>query len=112
MRNVKTRTTLIVSILSLSLILSTVAGVAQSSGGPYKITSSVTGSGGSSSSGSGNLVIEGTAGQPAAGGPHNNSTYAHDAGFWPTTLAQATPTPIPLPGPGTLAFSAPSYNVN
>ena len=112
MRNSKKRTALIVSILSLSLILSTVAGLAQSSGGPYRITSSVTGSGGSSSSGSGKLAIEGTAGQPAAGGPHGNSPYAHEAGFWPTTLAQATPTPLPLPGPGTLAFSASSYNVN
>jgi Calx-beta domain len=106
------RTALILSIVLLSLVISTIAGLAQtSSGGPYKITSAVQASGGGKSTGSGNTTIEGTAGQSAAGGPHNNSPYAHDAGFWPTTTAPAGPTPTPLPGAGTLAFSAPTYNV-
>jgi hypothetical protein len=100
---------LAVSILCLTLNL--IAASAQTmSGGNYKITSSVQASGGGTSSGSGNKVIEGTAGQAAAGGSLANSRYSHDAGFWPTTLASsnATPTPTPTPTPS----STPSISIN
>jgi hypothetical protein len=111
MRNYNARTILILSTILLALTISTIAGLAQSSsGGPYKITSSVQASGGGTSSASGNISIEGTAGQSAAGGPHNNSPLSHDAGFWPTTSGQATPTPTPQ-GPSTLQFSQSSFSV-
>jgi hypothetical protein len=110
MKNYNTRMMLFLTTILAALIISTVAGLAQtSSGGPYKITSAVQAGGGGTSSGSGNITIEGTAGQPAAGGPHGSSPYTHDAGFWFTTMVPATPTP--LPGSGTLEFSAPTYNV-
>jgi len=89
----------------LCLALNLIAASAQTmSGGNYKITSSVHASGGGTSSGSGNKVIEGTAGQTAAGGPTFGSALSHDAGFWPTTLTQAaaTPTPSPTPTPAPL----------
>jgi len=86
----------------LCLTLNLIAASAQTmSGGNYKITSSVHASGGGTSTGSGNKVIEGTAGQTAAGGPTSGSAFSHDAGFWPTTLTSpaATPTPSPTPTP-------------
>ena len=100
----------------LALLLNAPAVPAQvMSGGNYKITSSVQAGGGGASTGSGNRVIEGTAGETAAGGPHSNSTFSHDAGFWPTTLASAaatpTPTPSATPPPNTIQFNAPSYSV-
>ena len=112
MRNDKHSALILWGVL-LSLVLSPVVGLAQTmSGGPYKITSSVTAGGGGTSIGSGNKVIEGTAGQSAAGGPHNKAPYAHDAGFWPTTLAPATPAPTPQAGAGSFTFSNAVYNVN
>jgi len=110
MRHSNQRATLILSGLLLSLVLSPLAALAQSSGGNYKITSSVQAGGGGTSVGSGNKVIEGTAGQAAAGGPQSNSSLSHTGGFWPTTLAVALPTP-PQGGPGTMQFSASNYSV-
>jgi hypothetical protein len=90
--------TLPVGVLCLTLNL--IAASAQTmSGGNYKITSSVHAGGGGTSTGSGNKVIEGTAGQTAAGGPTSGSAFSHDAGFWPTTLTQAAATPTPTPTP-------------
>src|SRR5262245_38878267 len=78
----------------LALLLSAPATPAQvMSGGNYQISSSVQAGGGGASTGSGNKVIEGTAGQTAAGGPYSTATLRHDAGFWPTTLAAVTATP-------------------
>src|SRR5215813_14542092 len=69
------------------------------SGDKYSITSSVVGSGGGSSS-AGNMKIEGTAGQSAAGGPYTGASVSHVAGFWSASLASAaTPTPTPSPTP-------------
>jgi len=92
----------------LSLLLNPIPGLAQSSGGNYKITSSVVAGGGGASSGSGSKVIEGTAGQTAAGGPPTGSSISHVSGFWPTTLAQSQ---SPQVGQVTLQFSAASYLV-
>jgi hypothetical protein len=105
------RNALILSVVSALLALGTVAGLAQTlSGGSFTVTSSVTAGGGGKSIGSGNVGVEGTSGQSAAGGPHANSPFSHDAGFWPTT--QAAPTPTPLAGPGAFAFSSPNFSVN
>lgn len=102
---------MILSVVLLALIMSTVGAWAQtSSGGNYKITSSVTAGGGGASSGSGSKVIEGTAGQANAGGPIGNGTISHVSGFWPTTLAQ--PTPTPNGGPLTVQFNAANYEGN
>ncbi len=100
MRNSGKRTAVSLSIALLCFILSAVGAMAQSGGGNYRITSSVVAGGGGASTGSGNKSIEGTAGQSGAGGPHANSPYSHDAGFWPTTvMAAATPSPTPTPTP-------------
>jgi len=81
--------------------------MSQSSGGNYKITSSVVAGGGGASSGSGSKVIEGTAGQPVAG-PAGNHPISHVAGFWPTTLASSAGPPS---GQTILQFSAANYFV-
>src|SRR6476469_1413112 len=81
--------------LTLNLII---ASAQTMSGGNYKITSSVHASGGGASAG-GNKVIEGTAGQAAAGGPTSGAAFSHDAGFWPTTLASSNAMPTPTPTP-------------
>jgi Calx-beta domain/Domain of unknown function (DUF4214) len=92
---------------TLCLALSAVTVIAQtSSGGSYKITSTVIAGGGGSSTGSGNKSIEGTTGQSAAGGPRSGGSISHDAGFWPTTLAQEAPQ---QGGQTTIQFSAASY---
>lgn len=91
-----------------SLWLTPFKGLSQSmSGGNYKITSSVQAGGGGAGTGSGNKVIEGTAGQSAAGGPLTGSTISHTSGFWPTTLAQ----PTQQGGTTAFQFSAAGYSV-
>jgi len=108
MRQTNQRATLILLVLLLSLGLSPLAALAQSSGGNYKITSSVQAGGGGTSVGSGNKVIDGTAGQTGAGGPLSNGSVSHDGGFWPTTLAQ----PMPVQGGSpTVQFSQLGYGV-
>ena len=99
--------TLIIMSTLLCFVLQSV-GLAQISGGTFKITSSVLAGGGGMSSGSGSKVIEGTAGQPAAGGPQNTSSISHASGFWPATLAEPQ---SPQSGQVTLQFSAASYIV-
>jgi hypothetical protein len=78
------------------------------SGGPYKITSSVTTGGFGPSTGSGNKIIEGTTGQPFAGGPTKAGPISHLAGFWPAATAESTPVPG---GPITVQFSQATYSV-
>src|SRR5712692_7583708 len=57
--------------------------LAQSSGGPYRLQQSVIANGGGGpSTGTGNLSIEGTAGQPVAGDLYRNPPFSHNAGFW------------------------------
>jgi len=94
----------LISLAVLILLTNAISVTAQSSGGNYKVTSSVVAGGGSQSTGSGNKVIEGTAGQSAAG-PTSNSNISHVAGFWPATLAQSQP----QSGLTTVQFSAGSY---
>ncbi len=77
------------------------------SGGNIKITSSVQASGGAAGTGSGNKVIEGTAGQSLAGGPLTGGAISHNSGFWPTTLAQSQV----QSGTTTFQFSAANYSV-
>ncbi|HEU5236977.1 MAG TPA: Calx-beta domain-containing protein [Pyrinomonadaceae bacterium] len=86
-----------------------IGGLAQTlSGGPFKITSSVQASGGGTSVGAGNKVIEGTAGQSAAGVLQTGGPISHVAGFWPMTLAQSQQQQN---GQTTFQFSASTYSV-
>jgi Calx-beta domain-containing protein/uncharacterized protein DUF4214 len=97
------RLILIPAIVLAGLALSALNARAQvSSGGSFTITSSVAAGGGGTSSGAGGKTIEGTAGQVAAGGPSASAQYSHEAGFWPTTLAQPALTPTPTPTPAAL----------
>lgn len=99
--------TLRIIIGLLTFVMTVSAAAAQTiSGGKYTISSSVVAGGGGTSTGAGNKMIEGTTGQPAAGGPNSKLAYSHDPGFWPTALTQpgptptATPTPTPTATPG------------
>ncbi len=106
------RAVLTLLILVLVLFLNASTNLAQvMSNGKYSVTSSVQAGGGGVSTGSANKVIEGTAGQAAAGGPYNKSTVGHDVGFWATVTAAgftATPTPSPSPTPA----STPALSIN
>src|SRR6185503_16926245 len=97
------------TLIGLLLLALTTANVVSqtSSGGSYQITSSVVAGGGGSSTGSGNKVIEGTAGQSAAG-PSANGNISHVAGFWPTTPSLSA---IQPGGQATFQFSAANYVV-
>jgi len=92
-----------------AFFLNTVGGQGQTlSGGPYKITSSVQASGGGTSTGAGSKVIEGTAGQSAAGGLHTGGSISHIPGFWQMTLAQSQQQ---QGGQAAFQFSASNYSV-
>src|SRR2546421_7478733 len=106
-RNNYEPSTVIFASVLLCLVLGPSRGLAQSSGGSYKITSSVQASGGGTSTGSGNKVIEGTAAQSASGGPQTAASISHVSGFWPTTLAQPA---LPQNGQTTFQFSANNYS--
>jgi hypothetical protein len=107
MRNYRNYPT--IRIATLLFLLANLIGVnAQSSGGPYRITSSVVAGGGNAGTGSSNKKIEGTAGQAVAGGPQTGSTLSHVSGFWPTTLAQGSPSQV---GQTTVQFGAANYSV-
>src|SRR5262249_55824012 len=95
MRSIRTPIPISLAVL-FAFFLNTVGGQGQTlSGGPYKITSSVQASGGGMSTGAGSKVIEGTAGQSAAGGLHTGGSISHIPGFWQMTLAQSTTTGWP-----------------
>lgn len=98
-----------VSLAVLTTLFLNTIGLGQSmSGGNYKVTSSVQASGGGASTGGGNKVIEGTAGQSAAGGPQTGDPISHVAGFWPTTLIELQQ----QGGQTTFQFSAGNYSVH
>src|SRR5262245_23064627 len=108
MRSIRTPIPISLAVL-FAFFLNTVGGQGQTlSGGPYKITSSVQASGGGMSTGAGSKVIEGTAGQSAAGGLHTGGTISHIPGFWQMTLAQSQQQQS---GQTTFQFNASSYSV-
>jgi hypothetical protein len=88
-------------------LASLVPAIAQS-GGSLDLRRNVIAGGGDTSTGSGNLQISGTVGQPGAGTQTNGGTISQVGGFW-YTLA---PQPTPQAGAGTFAFSDAGYNVN
>jgi hypothetical protein len=91
----------------LPALLNVIGGAAQSmSGGNFKISSSVQASGGGSSTGGGNKVIEGTAGQSAAGEPQTGGLISHSRllAHNPCAAAQQS-------GQTTFQFSSNNYSV-
>src|SRR5437016_8455300 len=78
-------------IVSASILLCwlTLAVLGQSSGGSYRITSSVVSGGGASSTGNSNLTIDATSGEAAAVEQLVQSPQSLKGGFWPTTLVTA-----------------------
>jgi hypothetical protein len=82
-------------LLLAAILCSALAAIpasAQSSGGPYKISSSVIAGGGGENMTGGAYRLDGTTGQSAAGGPLENIPfYSLLAGFW-ATLDQAAAT--------------------
>src|SRR5438309_11462732 len=82
--------------ISVSALLCwlTIISLGQSSGGSYRITSSVVSGGGVSSTGSGSVTVDATSGEPAAVDLLRQSPNSLKGGFWPTTLA-TTPTAAP-----------------
>jgi len=73
-----------VASLIVAIVLATAA-TAQS-GGSYTIEKSVIANGGGTSTG-GAYSLEGTIGQPIAGGPANGSPVSLQSGFWNSNLA-------------------------
>jgi hypothetical protein len=59
----------------------------------FDLARNVIAGGGGTSIGSGNLVIDGTVGQPAAGTTLSNGQFSLTGGFWQPDSA-ATPTPV------------------
>ena len=102
----------IIAFLGTVLVIAPVAIVLAQSGGTKDLRPSVSAGGGGTSTGSGNLQVAGTVGQPAAGTQTSGGTLTQTGGFWPATLGVATPTPTPQPGAGTLQFSGANYSTN
>jgi hypothetical protein len=105
------RTTALLISLSLVILLMQAPLRAQS-GGSLDLRSNVIAGGGNTSTGSGNLQISGTVGQPAAGTLTSGGSITQRGGFWAAILGVPTPTPTPSPGAGTLQFSAANFNGN
>src|SRR5688572_10429436 len=85
--------------VSFTLALLTLPAYAQSSGGSFQITQSVTANGGDKSTATtGNLALEGTAGQPAAGTRLSNFPLSQTGGFW----AEASPS-APTSAPASIS---------
>lgn len=81
-------------IVNFTLALLTLAVYGQSSGGSFRITQSVVANGGETSAGGGNLTVDGTAGQTAAGTRLNNFPFSQTGGFWAESSPSA-PTAAP-----------------
>lgn len=83
--------------------------IAPSAGAQYRVAWFAVGGGGAGSSTAGGYSLNGTIGQPAAGGPMTNGAYSVVGGFWALPIAVQTagaPTLAILPGgPGEAVIS-------
>jgi len=102
----------LIALLCLALGMAPLVPVRAQSGGSFDLRSNVIAGGGDTSTGSGNLQISGTVGQPAAGTTLSGGTISQTGGFWAAILGVPTPAPTPVPGAGTLQFSASNYNAS
>jgi hypothetical protein len=94
----------IVVLLSLSLQSPLLNVASGQTGGTLDLRQNVIAGGGNGSSG-GNLRVDGTAGQPAAGTQTSGGSLTHIGGFWPSTLGIASVLPL-------VQFSTASYVVS
>ena len=90
-------------LLFLSLWFVPIAPVVGQSGGSFDLRSNVIAGGGNTSSGSGNVQVSGTIGQPAAGTPMSGGTFTQTGGFWTAILG--------IPTTKTIQFTASTYNI-
>jgi len=67
-------------LVTVTLFVLSIPAVAQS-GGSFTITKSVIAGGGGRAAG-GTFIVNGTIGQPLAGGPSNGGTFSVTSGFW------------------------------
>src|SRR5260370_426305 len=93
------------ALLSIALALAASSVVLSQSGGSLDLRQNVIAGGGNTSTGSGNMRVDGTVGQPAAGKQMTGGTLTQIGGFWPAI--QGVPASLP-----TVQFSAASYNVS
>ncbi len=100
---------LLARICMLSLLLLPPTTAKPQTGGTLDLRRNVIAGGGEKSTGSGNLEVTGTVGQPAAGTLTVGGALTQQGGFWSAILGIPTPTPTPNPGAGTLQFSAATY---
>ena len=84
--------------------ISALTTLGQSSGGTFRVSSSTVAGGGGTSSG-GSVRVDGTAGQPAAGGLLRNPPFSVSSGVWPSTQG-STPTAAPATISGQVATVA------
>ena len=103
---------LIARICILSLLLLSASPVRPQTGGTLDLRRNVIAGGGNTSTGSGNLEVSGTVGQPAAGTLTTGGSITQQGGFWTAILGVPTPTPTPNPGAGTLQFNAATFPTN
>lgn len=76
------RSTILVTSLSLVLAMAPVNFVYAQSGGTLDLRRNVVAGGGTTSTGSGNVQVSGTVGQPAAGPPKTGGPFTQQGGFW------------------------------
>jgi hypothetical protein len=88
----------------LAILLGATLALAQT-GGSLDLRRNVIAGGGNSSTGSGNMRVDGTVGQPAAGKQMTGGTLTQVGGFWPTILGIASSLPV-------VQFSSASYTVS
>ena len=111
MRNHNQGTARILSIVLLAIVLSTVVALAQT-GGTLDLRRNVIAGGGGTSSGSGNIQVSGTVGQPGAGTTTSGGSITQTGGFWHAIEGVPAPTPTPQSGSGTFQFAAPAFSIN
>src|SRR5438046_477949 len=75
------------------------------SGGSIDLRQNVIAGGGNTSTGSGNMRVDGTVGQPAAGKQMTGGTFTQVGGFWPAILGVTSALPV-------VQFSSASYTVS
>src|SRR5712692_3535627 len=92
-------------LLWLGLICAALAPVSSAlaqSGGSLNLRQNVIAGGGGTSTGSGNMRVDGTVGQPAAGTTMSGGTLTQLGGFWPAIQGQPSALPV-------VQFSSSSY---
>src|SRR5712692_7674106 len=96
------RATVLIALLCLALALAPLLPAIAQSGGSLDLRQNVIAGGGNTSTGSGNMRVDGTVGQPAAGTTMSGGTLTQLGGFWPAIQGQPSALPV-------VQFSSSSY---